>query len=497
MTSKGEQAKNQLIAAAIAQFGEYGQHATTRDIAAQAGQNIAAITYYFGSKDDLYLACAQWIADFIGDNFRPQAEAAEHLLAGEAPDRQAIRDLILSACHNMILLLTQDDTVNLSKFISREQLAPTAAYHLIHQQVIAPLHHYLTRLIAAWTGRDAGDTQMILHTHALLGEVLAFLLIVILLAALGGGWWWYQSSRQQPLTLYGNVDIRTVNMSFRVGGRLASLTVDEGDSIRAGQTLGELDRAPYENALLQAQANVSTAQAQYDLMMAGYRAEEIAQAAAAVKQAQAAYDYAQNFYQRQLGLRASSAISANDLENARSSRDQAQATLKSAQDKLRQYRAGNRPQEIAQAKASLEQAQAALAQAKLDLHDTVLTAPSDGTLMTRAVEPGTMLNAGGTVLTLSLTHPVWVRAYVDEKNLGQAQPGQEVLLYTDSRPDKPYHGKIGFVSPSAEFTPKTVETPDLRTDLVYRLRIVVTDADGALRQGMPVTISFSHGNGHE
>lgn len=140
----------------------------------QAGQNIAAITYYFGSKDDLYLACAQWIADFIGDNFRPQAEAAEHLLAGEAPDRQAIRDLILSACHNMILLLTQDDTVNLSKFISREQLAPTAAYHLIHQQVIAPLHHYLTRLIAAWTGCEASDTQMILHTHALLGEVLAF-----------------------------------------------------------------------------------------------------------------------------------------------------------------------------------------------------------------------------------------------------------------------------------------------------------------------------------
>ncbi|HIE8868836.1 TPA: secretion protein HlyD [Klebsiella variicola] len=327
--------------------------------------------------------------------------------------------------------------------------------------------------------------------------VVVILLIVILLAALGGGWWWYQSSRQQPLTLYGNVDIRTVNMSFRVGGRLASLTVDEGDSIRAGQTLGELDRAPYENALLQAQANVSTAQAQYDLMMAGYRSEEIAQAAAAVNQAQAAYDYAQNFYQRQLGLRASSAISANDLENARSSRDQAQATLKSAQDKLRQYRAGNRPQEIAQAKASLEQAQAALAQAKLDLHDTVLIAPSDGTLMTRAVEPGTMLNAGGTVLTLSLTHPVWVRAYVDEKNLGQAQPGREVLLYTDGRPDKPYHGKIGFVSPSAEFTPKTVETPDLRTDLVYRLRIVVTDADGALRQGMPVTVSFNNGNGHE
>ena len=305
--------------------------------------------------------------------------------------------------------------------------------------------------------------------------LIIVVLLLLLVAVLGGGWWWYQSSQQKTLTLYGNVDIRTVNLSFRVGGRLASLSVDEGDAIKAGQTLGELDRAPYENALQQAQANVSTAQAQYDLMMAGYRSEEIAQAAAAVNQAQAAYDYAQNFYQRQLGLRKSSAISANDLENARSSRDQAQATLKSAQDKLRQYRAGNRPQEIAQAKASLEQAQAALAQAKLDLHDTTLTSPSDGTLMTRAVEPGSMLSAGGTVMTLSLTHPVWVRA--------------------DSRPDKPYRGKIGFVSPTAEFTPKTVETPDLRTDLVYRLRIVVTDADDALRQGMPVTVTFSHGNG--
>ena len=173
--------------------------------------------------------------------------------------------------------------------------------------------------------------------------LIIVVLLLLLAAVLGGGWWWYQSSQQKTLTLYGNVDIRTVNLSFRVGGRLASLSVDEGDAIKAGQTLGELDRAPYENALQQAQANVSTARAQYDLMMAGYRSEEIAQAAAAVNQAQAAYDYAQNFYQRQLGLRKSSAISANDLENARSSRDQAQATLKSAQDKLRQYRAGNRP----------------------------------------------------------------------------------------------------------------------------------------------------------
>lgn len=107
MTTKGEQAKKQLIAAALAQFGEYGMNATTRDIAARAGQNIAAITYYFGSKEDLYLACAQWIADFIGEQFRPHAEEAERLFAQPQPDRAAIRELILRACRNMIQLLTQ------------------------------------------------------------------------------------------------------------------------------------------------------------------------------------------------------------------------------------------------------------------------------------------------------------------------------------------------------------------------------------------------------
>ncbi|MGC8087723.1 biotin/lipoyl-binding protein, partial [Escherichia coli] len=155
--------------------------------------------------------------------------------------------------------------------------------------------------------------------------VVIGLAVVVLAAVVAGGYWWYQSRQDNGLTLYGNVDIRTVNLSFRVGGCVESLAVDEGDAIKAGQVLGELDHKPYEIALMQAKAGVSVAQAQYDLMLAGYRDEEIAQAAAAVKQAQAAYDYAQNFYNRQQGLWKSRTISANDLENARSSRDQAQA----------------------------------------------------------------------------------------------------------------------------------------------------------------------------
>ncbi|MFC0229465.1 secretion protein HlyD [Serratia aquatilis] len=315
--------------------------------------------------------------------------------------------------------------------------------------------------------------------------------LIVLIAAAAYGFWYHQQQQDKPLTLYGNVDIRTVNLSFRVAGRLATLAVDEGDSVEPGQVLGKLDDAPYLNALQQAQANVSSAKAKLALLQAGYRDEEIAQVRSEVAQRVSAFNYADSFFQRQQGLWAKKATSADALEDARTLRNQAQANLQAAKDKLSQYLSGNRPQEIEEAKANLAQTEAALAQAKLDLQDTALLSPAVGRVMTRAVEPGTMLSAGGTVFTLSLTRPVWVRAYINEVSLGNAQPGTEVQIFTDSRPGKPYHGKIGFVSPTAEFTPKTVETPDLRTDLVYRLRIIVTDADDALRQGMPVTVHFT------
>lgn len=173
-TPRGEQAKEKLISAAINQFGEYGLHATTRDIAAAAGQNIAAIPYYFGSKEDLYMASAQWIADFIRTHFQPHADAAEALLRKPEPPPAAMRALIDDACRQMIQLMTADETLSVSKFISREQLSPSPAYQLIHEQVIAPLHHHFTRLIARLTGADPEATETVLHTHALIGEILAF-----------------------------------------------------------------------------------------------------------------------------------------------------------------------------------------------------------------------------------------------------------------------------------------------------------------------------------
>lgn len=176
-TSRGEQARQQLITAAIEVFGENGlQAATTRDIAQRAGQNIAAITYYFHSKEGLYLAVAQWIADFIQRAFRPLADEVGHFLASPAeqqtPERYMtfLRRGLLEFSH----LMTQAETLNLSKIMSREQLSPTDAYPVIHQQVIAPLHTMMTQLVAGYCGMQAEDTKTIIHTHALMGEVLSF-----------------------------------------------------------------------------------------------------------------------------------------------------------------------------------------------------------------------------------------------------------------------------------------------------------------------------------
>ncbi|QZY63429.1 secretion protein HlyD [Providencia rettgeri] len=321
-------------------------------------------------------------------------------------------------------------------------------------------------------------------------SVVVFIILILISAAIGG-YYYYQSQQDKILTLYGNVDVRTVNLGFRVSGKLKSLNVDEGAKIIAGEQLGQLDDRPYISALNKAKGVRDSAKAQLALKESGYRTQEIAQVEAEVAQKQAAWQYADNFYKRQQGLAASRVISANDLDNAKNNRNQAFAALQAAQDKLNQYQSGFRQEEIAAARGEWLQAKAAVAQAELDLQDTVLTAPSPGTVLTRAIEPGTIIGAGNTVFSVTLTNPVWVRAYVSEPHLGDAIPGKEVLLYTDSRPNQPYHGTIGFVSPTAEFTPKSVQTPDLRTDLVYRLRIVVNDADDALRQGMPVTIQFA------
>ena len=308
----------------------------------------------------------------------------------------------------------------------------------------------------------------------------------------------YLMSRAQHdgvLTLYGNVDIREVNLGFRVAGRVAALAVDEGDVVHAGQPLGQLDVGPLERELHEAEGALASLSARHALLRAGYRPEEVAQARATLAERRAGLESAEHELARQTELRGTGASSQRGYDEALSARDQARARVAAAQQSLQQFAAGYRKEEVSEGDANLQRTAAVLAQAQLRLEDATLKAPADGVILTRAVEPGAIVASGATAFTLSLARPVWVRAYVGEPDLGRTAPGTAVELYTDSRPGKAYHGRIGYVSPSAEFTPKNVETADLRTSLVYRLRIVVADPDDDLRQGMPVTVRLARATG--
>ncbi len=321
----------------------------------------------------------------------------------------------------------------------------------------------------------------------------AIIIPIVVLAIGSAGLAYYRNSvaEAQNATIYGNVDIREASLAFRVAGRVLNMQVDEGDMVKAGDVLATLDPEPLQISLHASEGAVEALIARNALMHRGYRTEDIEQAKAKLQAARASLAEAEQHLVRQKTLAPEGATSQRALDTAQSVRDQAAAQARSAEEETRLMTTGFRKEEIAESDAQLKQALAQLGTARLALKDAVLTAPSEGVILTRAIEKGTMVQVGTPAFSLSLTDPVWIRAYVSESHLGHFAPGTKLLLQTDSRPDKPYHGIVGFVSPTAEFTPKSVETPDLRTSLVYRLRVVVQDPDTQLRQGMPVTLRIA------
>jgi HlyD family secretion protein len=321
--------------------------------------------------------------------------------------------------------------------------------------------------------------------------------IIIVIAALVvlsvAGWFLYRQfagARSDKLILHGNVDIRQVNTGFRVSGRLKEMKYEEGDPVRAGDVIALLDDGPNQDQVHLAEAMVAQAQASYTKMVNGFRKEEIEQARAQLAQTKANYENAQRTFDREDKLLQTHVISQSDYDAATSSRDSLKAQVQSAEANLNLELAGNRIEDINNAKAQLENAQANLDSAKRNLADCQLRASVDGVIITRAVEPGTILATSTIVYSICQTSPVWIRTYVGERDLGRIYPGMKALVYNDTRPDQPYSAQVGFISPVAEFTPKNVETRELRADLVYRLRVVLDKPDRYVRQGMPVTLQL-------
>jgi HlyD family secretion protein len=316
---------------------------------------------------------------------------------------------------------------------------------------------------------------------------------LFLLAAVSAGWWYWHHSRTElastnRLILYGNIDVRLVNLAFDAEGRIEEMTASEGSGVTKGQRLARLDTRRLELVRDAASAEVATQRARVEELEAGTRPEEIHKLEAEFEAARARAANAKRNYQRIRNLELKELASPQQLDDARTAAEAAEADARAGDAALALARAGARREDIAAAKATLVALEAKLALAERNLAEASLNAPSDGVIQSRILEPGDMASPQRPVYTLALTEPLWARVYVAEPALGKVDPGMPAEVTSDSFPGKKYAGWVGYVSPSAEFTPKSVQTEETRVDLVYQARVFVCNPQGELRLGMPVTV---------
>jgi HlyD family secretion protein len=312
--------------------------------------------------------------------------------------------------------------------------------------------------------------------------IIAVLLIIIAAAV-----WYFNKDQKsdQALTLFGNVDIRQVSLAFEQSGRIEQMNVQEGDHIQKGDVLAKLNT----DAL-----NIKVQQQTVIEQDAGTRPEQIAQVEAQLASAKAQFDKAEKDLKRLQVLfhdTAGQAISKQELDYAQSNQATAAASVKEKTANLALLKNGARSEDREAAKAQFDASKANLDLIRYQIQQSVLTAPVNAVVRARLQEAGDMTTAQKPVYTLALTSPKWVRVYANEKDLSAIQMGAAAQVIRDSQPNHPIDGKIGYISSVAEFTPKTVQTEDIRTTLVYEVRVHVNDPQDVLKMGQPVTVKIA------
>jgi HlyD family secretion protein len=292
-------------------------------------------------------------------------------------------------------------------------------------------------------------------------------------------------SRTDELVLSGNIEVTEAQLGFKVPGRVAERLVSEGDRITKGQLAARLDDAEQREELTLRRAELSGAEAALAALEAGSRPQEIAAAEATLHSAEAERDRSRLDFARQQELRAKDAIADRELEASQSGLKVAEARVAEASERFKLVQAGPRSEDVAQGRARVEQARAAVALAETQVDNTRLVSPLTGIVLSHVIEPGEYVAPGTPIVTVADIAHVWVRAYVNQTDLGRVRLGQTIAVHTDTFPNKSYPGIVGFIAAEAEFTPKMVQTTKERVKLVFRIKIDLANPNGELKPGMP------------
>ncbi|HVN96614.1 MAG TPA: efflux RND transporter periplasmic adaptor subunit [Syntrophorhabdaceae bacterium] len=292
------------------------------------------------------------------------------------------------------------------------------------------------------------------------------------------------------MALSGNVEITETNVGFKISGRITKLLVDEGATVKAGDAIAELDNAELASLMAQNKASMEETVTRLSELKAGVRNQELEQAKASVGAQEAELKKVRQDYERADTLYKNGAISQAQYDDAKSAFDTRMALRKSAVEALSLAQEGTRKEEIKIAEHRVAQAKATLSASEVRFRDAVIYAPIDGVVLRKNVEVGETVAQGTPVFTIGDLKSPWIKVYVKEDRLALVKLGQKAIVTVDSYKGKTYEGVVSYISSEAEFTPKTVQTPEERVKLVFGVKVQVKNEAGDLKPSMPADVKI-------
>lgn len=293
------------------------------------------------------------------------------------------------------------------------------------------------------------------------------------------------NKESNSISASGTIESVNVTISSKTSGTINKINFKEGDRVKKGDLLVEISHDLLDIQLRQSEAGVELANAQLKLLRSGARREDIKQSEELVKQARINMELAKQDKERAEELYRQDATTKKLYDDAMGRYDLTLTQLNSAKENLAKVKTIVRPEEIEQAQANLKKAVSMADLLKQNIEDCRVFAPSDGFVSKKFIEEGENAVTGGSLLRLSNLETVNLVIYIPETDLAKVKLGQNAEIKIDAYKDKVYTGKVIFISPEAEFTPKNIQTPDERTKLVFAIKIEIPNPQFELKPGLP------------